>query len=285
MESGTGSFWSYITLDAAKGNWQQVLNATKCSSEAENRRPSRRFFGIQPPQGPQLPAVEVSKIRKNLLQSIIICPYWYLMVISIIYLMIILRNFLQIRLIVPHRSYSNYHPNKFRTGCVHMNCMNLPLKHPTCFPCIFSSQLRFPIGFDPKSRKPQISPNGFLSQQNRPLKFSVFDGPTSIVVSNSRRRTRIPRIPMVPMVLWPAFCRPPVASWPTLWSWCRVAMAAPGHRSWMASFWYLAEAGGVRWVKLDTYIITHTHIYMYMCGRWFDCFSFLFLFEFLFAFI
>jgi hypothetical protein len=24
---------------------------------------------------------------------------------------------------------------------------------------------------------------------------------------------------------------------------------------------------------------------MYMCGRWFDCFSFLFLFEFLFAFI
>lgn len=41
MESGTGSFWSYITLDAAKGNWQQVLNATKCSSEAENRRLSQ----------------------------------------------------------------------------------------------------------------------------------------------------------------------------------------------------------------------------------------------------
>ena len=35
MESGTGSFWSYITMDAAEGNWQQVLNATRCRSEAE----------------------------------------------------------------------------------------------------------------------------------------------------------------------------------------------------------------------------------------------------------
>ena len=74
MESGTGSFWSYITLDAAKGNWQQVLNATKCSSEAENRRLSdfRRFFGIQHdptptgPTGPTGPSGgKVSKIRKN----------------------------------------------------------------------------------------------------------------------------------------------------------------------------------------------------------------------------
>lgn len=30
MESGTGSFWSYITLEAAHSNWQQVLQVTKC---------------------------------------------------------------------------------------------------------------------------------------------------------------------------------------------------------------------------------------------------------------
>lgn len=39
MESGTGSFWSYITLDAAQGNWQQVLNATKCSSKEADLGP------------------------------------------------------------------------------------------------------------------------------------------------------------------------------------------------------------------------------------------------------
>jgi len=36
MESGTGSFWSYITLEAAHSNWQQVLEATKCNSTSED---------------------------------------------------------------------------------------------------------------------------------------------------------------------------------------------------------------------------------------------------------
>lgn len=40
MESGTGSFWSYITLEAAHSNWQQVLQATKCFGI-----PTKRWVG------------------------------------------------------------------------------------------------------------------------------------------------------------------------------------------------------------------------------------------------
>ncbi|CAJ1454995.1 unnamed protein product [Effrenium voratum] len=29
-ESGTGSFWTYITMDAANSNWEKILSATKC---------------------------------------------------------------------------------------------------------------------------------------------------------------------------------------------------------------------------------------------------------------